>query len=153
MADSVAADAVDLALHPLAAFEAADVFQQLGEGAVGLRHGGDVWGEQDVRVAPEGVIRRRWLVLQHVEYGGAELAAVERVQQVGFDQMLAAAHIDQRRAGRQLREQGAVEDALGLLGQRQDAQQDIALAKKGGQLLDARVAGDPFDLMHAARPA
>ena len=69
-----------------------------------MRHGGDMRSEQDVRVAPEGVIRRRWLVLEHVEHSGAELAAVQRVQQVGFDQMLAAAHIDQRRAGGQLRE-------------------------------------------------
>ena len=54
----------------------------------------------DARVAPERVRRRQRLVAEHVQGGMGELAAVERVEQVGLDQMRAARDVDQPGAPR-----------------------------------------------------
>ncbi|MNG29039.1 hypothetical protein D3C84_1143990 [compost metagenome] len=94
-------------------------------------------------MVPEGVVLCCGFLLQHVEHRGAELAAGQSVEQVRFHQVAAATHIDQRCAFGQVLEQLTVENPLGLLGQRQDAQQDVALGEKSRQLFGAGKTVDP----------
>ncbi|MNY05926.1 hypothetical protein D3C86_1386610 [compost metagenome] len=81
------------------------------------------------------------------------MPAVQRLQQIAFHQMPATAHVDQRRTPGQLPEQLAIENTLGLFGQRQHAQQDVALAEEGRQLRIARITRHARYLVGAAGPA
>jgi len=59
--------------------------------------------------------------------------------------MCAARHIDDPGLFRQLREQLRVQNAARLMRQRQDADQHVALAEKGGQFA---LTGKAFDTRH-----
>ena len=70
----------------------------------------------------------------HVQRGVGELAGVERVEQVRLDQVAAAADVDEAGAARQPGEQAGVQDALGLGGERQQADQDVEVGEEGVEL-------------------
>ena len=54
-------------------------------GGGGMRLGRDMRGHDDPRVAPERMLPRQRLVIEHVEHRPRHLPAVERRQQIGFD--------------------------------------------------------------------
>ncbi|MNP49892.1 hypothetical protein D3C76_1441110 [compost metagenome] len=80
------------------------------------------------------------------------MAAIQGFEQILLYQMAAASHVDQRGALGQLLEQFAVENPLGLLGQRQGAEQDVALAEEDRKLIGTGEAIDAGDLVPAASP-
>ena len=51
----------------------------------GRREGGNVWCDDDARMIPERMIVREGFLLEDVEGGAADLAVIERLQQIGFD--------------------------------------------------------------------
>jgi hypothetical protein len=44
--------------------------------------------DDDVGMAPERMPRRQWFGREHIERGAGKLAAFQRREQIGFDQML-----------------------------------------------------------------
>jgi hypothetical protein len=89
--------------------------------------------------------RRQWLGREHVERRAGKLAVLQRGEQIGFDQMLAAADLDQVAATEHASERVAVEDALGLRRQRQQVHENFGLAEHGLQ------AGGTVKAAHALR--
>src|SRR5438477_10690383 len=67
--------------------------------------------------------------------------------------MPAAPDIDELGAARQLLEEACVQNAAGLVGQRQQADQDLGLREEIGQRLPARIAADTLDRARRAVPA
>ena len=74
---------------------------------------------------PERVPGRQRLVAKDVEGRRRELPPVERRDQILFDEMGAAAGIDQAGAFGQEAEGAGIEDLLGFAGQRQEADEDF----------------------------
>ena len=60
----------------------------------------------------------------------------------------AAGRVDQAGAARQLGEERGIEDAAGRLGERQEADQDLAAGQESVEPVVAMIAGDP---VHALR--
>src|SRR5690349_13523337 len=107
----------------------------------------------DARIAPERMLLRQRLLAEDVENRGRELAAVERGDQIGFDQMPAARAVDDGGAARQAGEEPLIEDALGRRRQRQQADEDLAARQQRAQAVRAVEAGDAGQLPLAAAPA
>ena len=76
-------------------------------------------------MTPERVPGRQQLVPEDVEGRGRDPPAVERRDQTLFDEMGAAAGIDEAGACRQEIEGAGIEDLLGFAGQRQEADEDF----------------------------
>ena len=72
--------------------------------------------------------RRQWFGREYVERGAGKLAVLQRSEQIGFDQMLAAAHLNQVAAAIHSRERLAVEDAFSFRRQRQQVHENLGLA-------------------------
>ena len=102
----------------MAGFEAAEVVEDEGGGGFGVGRAGDVRGDEDARVGPEGVLGGERLSAEDVEGGGGELAAVEGGDQVILDEVAAAAGVDEGGAAGERRKGAGVEDAFGFGGQR-----------------------------------
>ena len=149
---SITALAVNLAEHRFAALMPTDIVQQHAKGTFGLGHRRDMRRQQYLRMLPERVIRCCRLLLQDVEHRGTELAAGQGREQVLFYQVPTAAHVDQGRALGQVLEQLAVENPLGLFGQWQDADHDVALAEERWELFVTGKAFHPGDAVFAACP-
>ena len=64
---------------------------------------------------------RQRLPPEHVQGGAGEASGIEGVDEIVFDQVLAARHVDHAGAVRQLGEGGGIQDADGLGGERQQA--------------------------------
>lgn len=77
--------------------------------------------EDQVGRAPERVIRRQRLIREHIDNGAAELAALQRIEQVGSDKVFAATDVDQLGAGLGPRKRGSVEQAARSVSERQQA--------------------------------
>src|ERR1043166_7624269 len=100
---------------------------------------------------PERMRRRQRLVAEHVEHGAGEMAFIEQGEQVRIDDEPASRDIDQVRAARKQREALAIEEILGVAGQRQQAHDESRPGEKRGELggsREAYYAGEIF-----ARPA
>ena len=69
------------------------------------------------------MVRRQRLAAEHVEDGSRHLAARRRRKQIALNEMGAQAAIDDGGAVRQRGEQPRIENVLGLLRQRQQADQ------------------------------
>ena len=122
---SIAACRID-PVQQRAAFRAApDVVEDDRGRSERIGDAGDVRGDHDPRVPPERVPRRQRLVAEDVERRGRKLTPVERRDQILFDEMGAAAGIDQAGACRQEIEGAGIEDLLGFAGQRQEADEDF----------------------------
>ncbi|MCY1308794.1 hypothetical protein D9M70_588300 [compost metagenome] len=80
ISDSVAAVAVDQAMHWFAALVPTDVLQQNAKGAVRLGHRGNVRRQQDLRMVPERVLCGRGFLLQDIEHRGTKLSAGQGVE-------------------------------------------------------------------------
>src|SRR6186713_2568560 len=74
---------------------------------------GIVRRDDDAGMAPERMPRRQWFGREHIECCAGKLAVFQRSEQIGFDQMLAAADLDQVAATVHAGERLAVENALG----------------------------------------
>ena len=98
---------------------------------------GDMRRHQHLRMVPERAAGRQRLLAEHVQRGAAEMAGVERLDQVVLDQVLAARDVDHAGAVRQLGEGGGIQDADGLRGERQQADQDVGAVQEGVQLAAA----------------
>ena len=83
----------------------------------------------------------------------AQMAAVQRRDQIFLAALTAAAHIHHPGAFGQPCEQFGVHDALGLRRQRQHADQDIAIGQEDRQFLRPGIAGNARHLLAAAAPA
>ena len=68
-------------------------------------------GEQ--RVPPGRIVGRQRFGFEHVQHRPAELAFIQRGENVGQDLLPAAAGIDEQGTARQSNEQSGSEDALG----------------------------------------
>ena len=98
--------------------------RRVGDAGVVRRH-------RDLGMRPERAVGGQRLGLEDVERGAAELPRVERRQDVRFHLMPAAPRVDQAGAARQAGEQVAVQDALRLGRQRQQADEDFRPREKG----------------------
>ena len=67
--------------------------------------------------------------------------------------MTAAADVDDRRIGRQSGKQIRVQDALGVGGEREQADQHVAAGEERGQRIHAGKTLDPRDIALATAPA
>ena len=94
----------------LSALDASDVVDHLLHHELGDGLTGDVRRDQDTRVVPKRVIEGQRLAIEDVEHRAGEPAAVERREQIGFDQVCAARDVDQIRSARQARKRTGVED-------------------------------------------
>ena len=56
-------------------------------------------GDDHLRMAPQRIVRRQWLLREDVEHRPGELAALQRRQHILIDHMLPAAAVDQHRPG------------------------------------------------------
>ncbi len=99
------------------------------------------------------MVRRQRLGAEDVEHRGADLAAVERGEEVILGEMPAAPHIDHSGALRHQREGACIEDALGRLGQRQEADDDVAARQERREAVGAVEGSDAGDRLPAAAPA
>ena len=120
-------------------FEAENVVEHDRSGGSRVGDAGDMRGDEDARVMPERVTRRQRLVAEHIEGRRAELAAVERRDQIVLDQVTAAPGIDKAGAVGQTAKRAFAEDALGLRRQRQQADEDFARRE---QLRQTVLAGE-----------
>ncbi|SQC39935.1 Uncharacterised protein [Clostridium sporogenes] len=148
--NSVAARVVDDAADGRAALERADLAGDLLDGFRAQRLGRAVRRDRDARRTPERMVVRQRFVLEHVERGRGDLAARERVEQVGFDEMRAARDVDDVRAGRESRECARRQDAVGVARARQQVDEHL-------RAVDARVeravAGEGRDAVELLRAA
>src|SRR6185503_14400912 len=117
-----------------------------------LRHGGDMRRYHHLRVRPERMAFRQRLGVGDVEHSCCKAAAVERLDQCSLVKLWAAANMQQSRSHRQEREEPCVQNATGLLRQRQETDQNIRLHQKVGKLIFAMKAGDPLYHLFAAAP-
>src|SRR4029453_8873778 len=81
---------------------------------------------------------------QHTRGGAGKMPVLQPREQIGFDQMLAAADLDQVAAAIHSRERLAVEDALGLRRQRQQVHENLVLAEHGIETCRAMKAAHAF---------
>jgi len=90
-----------------------------------------------LRVRPERMAFRQRLGVGNVEHSRCKAAAVERLDECGLVKLRAAANMQQSRSHRQEREEPCVQNATGLLRQRQETDQNIRLHQKAGKLIFA----------------
>ncbi len=85
---------------PRRAPAAAGQLDDLRRGIPGPRDRGDVQRPDDGRVRPERVVRGQRFGAEHVEHRAGDVAAVERREQIGFDDVTTACgvHDERRRA-------------------------------------------------------
>ena len=74
---------------------------------------------------PKGVDVRRRLLFEDVDNPPGEAPFIEGLQQVGLDEMAAAADIDQTCAMRKRAEGARVQNAAGVRRERQQADEDV----------------------------
>src|SRR4051794_5351285 len=109
--------------------------------------------EQNKRMRPERMIRRRRLLLQDINHGTGELAFFQRLQEVGLDEMAAAPAVDEPGAARKRREHARVQNASCLRGKRQQADENVQIGDETHKLLLAGVALDAWKVLRRAAPA
>src|SRR5262249_6979338 len=102
---------------------------------------------------PERVILRQRLTREHVERGAGDATGLDRRDQVGLHEMIAAADIDHPRALGQHLEERPRQDASRLRRERQQANHDISLARELLEPVSAGEAGNALDALGRARPA
>ncbi len=110
-------------------------------------------GQPDAWMLPVRVFFRGWFIVEHVENRLLDLPGWQRFKQVGFHQVAAASEVDQPGAVGQGGEGFGVENPASVGGQRQQANQQIALIQKRDQLLIAGKAEYTLDVFFRARPA
>ncbi|KAF1854083.1 hypothetical protein Lal_00005300 [Lupinus albus] len=113
----------------------------------------DMGGDADLRMTPERMVRRQRLRREDIQAGAAQMPALQRVEQVRFDLMAAARRVDDNRPLGQCCEQRRIQDAASLVGQRQQADQHIALRQHRRQPVGTGEALHPLDALGAAAPA
>ena len=86
---------------------------------------------------PERVVGGQRLAPLHVERGAAQMARAHRRDQVGLDDVRAARDVDDVGAARHQRERAGVEDAFGLGGERQRADDDLARREQRPRTISA----------------
>src|SRR5215217_1246938 len=79
---------------------------------------------------PKGVDVRRRLLFEDVDNRPGEAPFIEGLQQVGLDEMAAAADIDQTCAVRKRAESARVQNAAGVRRERQQADEDVEPGKE-----------------------
>src|SRR5215217_9313840 len=102
---------------------------------------------------PKGVDVRRRLLFQDVDNRPGEAPSIECLQQVGLDEMAAAADIDQTCAVRKRAEGARVQNAAGVCRERQQADEDVEPGKERLELRLAGVAIHPNELFRRPAPA
>src|SRR5438874_2228495 len=85
--------------------------------------------DDDVGMSPERMPWGQWLWREDIERGAGKLAALQRGEQIGFDQMFAAADLDQVAAAIHARERPLIENTLCLRRQRQQVHENFGLAE------------------------
>jgi hypothetical protein len=103
--------------------------------------------------APKRIVRRQWLVREHVDDGAAELAAVQCFQQIGSNEVLAATDVEQLGARLQAREGAGVQQAARGFRQRQQADQNVCFLQEHRQASLTAVDADTGQLTRLSRPA
>ena len=88
---------------------------------------------------------------EHIQRRADQLPAVERGHQIRFQQMIAAADLNEIPAAPHRVEHIAVEDAAGLLGQRQQVHQNFGVRQHRGQAVEAVEAVMPAGTGFAPR--
>src|SRR5437879_2260498 len=112
-----------------------------------------MWRKENARMAPERMTRRQRLVFGDVEDGGRQPAALQRLDQVCLNQVPAPPDIDKLSTTRQCLEETPVQDATGLIGQRQQADQDVGLREEITKTLPTRMAADTLNGARRTIPA
>src|ERR1700730_2459645 len=97
---SISFAAIDHVPQWLAEPVPADIFEQHDRRGLRLSHARDVGCQQDARVGPEWMSRRRWLRLADIEDGGRPMARIESLEQRLVIEVPAAPDVDQRCAPR-----------------------------------------------------
>ena len=93
---------------------------------VGQRNAGAVRRDDDVRVVPEWMIVWQRFLSKDIQHRAAGPIAIQCIEQILLDQVLAAADVDQRATCLHLREQSCSEDVARFFGQRQQVDQEVA---------------------------
>src|SRR5438477_247652 len=96
------------------------------------------------RLGKLGIVRRK---VDQTEHRRADPALIEGGEKVLLDEVAAAPDIDHRGAARHESEGAAVEDALGLGGERHKADEDVAAREQRRKARLAVEAGDPLDAL------
>src|SRR5262249_61773895 len=103
-------------------------------------------------MGPERMIGGKRLLAKDVELRRRQMAAVERRDEIGLDDMSAARRVDDDGAFRQRGEGLRVQDARGLGRQRQQADDDLAAREERLQALAAVKGLDACDAFQRAAP-
>ncbi len=104
-------------------------------------------------MVPKPVVVRQRLGFEDVEGGGRDMSVVQCFQQVGFDQVITTGQIDNEGATRQLIENLRVKDAVCLVGERQEANQDAGVGEEWSKAVGAVKTCDTGNALGSARPA
>src|SRR5689334_8314617 len=128
---------------------AADQWRDLG-GKLSARGMRD---DRDARMAPERMLLRQRFLAEHIERCGDELAAIQRGDEIGIDDLRTAAEIDYRGGFRQQREILGAEDVLRLGRGRQEVHDDLAAAEESRELVVTVKYLDAVELARTPHPS
>jgi hypothetical protein len=125
---------------------------------VGIRIGGVVRCQHDLRMRPEPAVRGQRLGCINIERGGSQRPVVKAFQNVGFVLQAATAGIDQYRCRHralavELLEQSAIEDVPRVRCERKQANQDIGRVEECIELRSAMKVLNAVDVPLASAPA
>src|SRR3990167_472540 len=93
--NSITPDRIDHTRNGLTRFQRADLARDLGDALVAQGACRGVGGDGDLGVLPERVVSGQWFGAEHVQRGAGHLVALQQGQQIGFNQVRAARHVDQ----------------------------------------------------------
>src|SRR4029079_2665462 len=102
---------------------------------------------------PQGMIRRQWLGFGYIDDGAGELTGVQSGQKCEVIELRTASRMDQRSAFRQLRKQVAIQDPARVLGERQQADQNVGLAEHLAETVWPAICRTPLDRLARSAPA
>jgi hypothetical protein len=123
----------------------ADILDDLRRSCLRVRRGGDVGRDEHIRIAPERMTVRKWLLPENIERRTADLAACQGPDKIFLYEVTPSADIDELAASWHCFKQAAVEDIFSFCCERQEIHQDVA---PGNHIEQSIAAAEALDAFH-----